>query len=169
MTLTFVGKHSVPAYIALETDIEDNDTIPGAFLIGKTVFLTDIQEYRLILPDLKLIPFAYANGISGVAPTYVSSEVGSVADTTVVVTFSENILAPDYKLGVIIKVNGISRTISSGTRQATHSIVRYVLAVPVVALDVVTWEYSELIGGIHSETGTVFLADVSPQVVTNNT
>src|SRR5689334_23171079 len=53
MTLTSLGRNNVPAYMALSTDIVDNK-IAGAAAIGKTVYLTDTQEWKLILGDLTL-------------------------------------------------------------------------------------------------------------------
>jgi hypothetical protein len=40
MALKFIGSDSIPAYIALSTDIV-NDKIMGASNIGKLVFTTD--------------------------------------------------------------------------------------------------------------------------------
>ncbi len=168
MTLVYIGSNNLPTYIAVNADIEDNATIVGAYRIGKLIYLSDTQTYKLILPNLKLIPFAFANGTAGTEPTYVSSEVGIVSSTIVVVTFSENISAVDYLLGVKIKVSGTSVTISSGVRQANHAVVRYTITPAVVNGNIVTWEYNSVLGGIVSETGTVYLENVTPQIVTNN-
>lgn len=102
------------------------------------------------------------------APTFGSAEVGAVNRTTVVVTFSENISASDYAAGVTIKKGGVAQTISSATRQADNSIVRYVLAAAVDPVDAVTWEYSAAAGSFVDSADQP-LADVAAQPVTNNT
>jgi hypothetical protein len=168
MSLTFTGLKTFPTYLALSSDILDNATIPNASLVGRVVLLTDTGAYKLILPNLKLIPFSFANGTSGVAPAYVSSEIGTVNATTLVLTLSENVVATNYASGFTIKVAGVSRTISSATRQATHSIIRFVLGSAVTTGQTVTIEYNSSSGGIISQTGSVYMADVSAQTATNN-
>jgi hypothetical protein len=164
--LTFIGLKTLPNYLALSTDIEANGTITGATLVGKTVLIVDTGDWKLILSNGKLIPFSLTNGKSGTLPTFTSAEVGAVNATTVAVTFSENIVASDYKLGVTIKVAGVSKTIATATRQANHASVYYVIPT-VTHGQSITWEYNQLVGGISSETGTVYLNDVVPQAVTN--
>lgn len=168
MTSILISKKGTPNYIALSSDIQDNGTIPNTSLIGKSVYLTDLQEYRLILPSLKLIPFGWENGTSGVEPEFDSAEIGNVDEFTVVVTFTENIVASDYSGGVTIKVNDEVKEIDSAIRQSDHAVVYYVLTEEVLDTDVVTWEYNMQSGGIISETGYVYLENVSPQLVTNN-
>lgn len=100
-------------------------------------------------------------------PGFGSAEVGAVLATTVAVTFSTEITSSDYKAGVIIKVNTVSKTISSATRQTDHKVVYYVI--PAVANgETVTWEYAALTGVIASEVDGSPLEDVSAQSVTNN-
>lgn len=168
MTLVYVTNKKSPNYIAESSDIEDNGSIIGASRIGNTVYLIDTEEWKIVLPNLKVSPYVFSGGIAGVAPEYDSSEVGTVDATTVVVTFSEDIVASDYTLGVTIKINDVEDIIVSGTRQTNHAIIYYVITTPVVFEDVVTFEYSETVGGIASETGTVYMADISAQTVTNN-
>lgn len=100
-------------------------------------------------------------------PTFASGEVGTVSDSTVVITFSEAIKASSYTAGVTIDVNATPATISSGTRQAVKSIVRYVLSVPVISTDAVTFSYAAIDGFLQSEVGTQ-MADIVDEVVTNN-
>jgi len=100
-------------------------------------------------------------------PAYVSAEVGTVAATKVVVTFSTEITSADYAAGVTIKVETVSKTISSATRQTDHTVVHYVI--PAVANgEAVTWEYAALTGVIASEVDGSPLDDVTAQSVTNN-
>jgi hypothetical protein len=168
MALQAIGKNNVPSYLALSSDVEDNATIPGAYRIGHTVYLTDLAEYRLILPSLKLIPFAYSNGTAGVLPEFVSAEVGTVDDVTVVLTLNEDVVASDYALGFTIKKNDVEQTISSATRQTDHAVIYFVLADAVEEGDSVNIEYNMSDGGIVSETGTVYLENISSEEVTNN-
>jgi hypothetical protein len=91
-----------------------------------------------------------------------------VDSETVEITFSEDMdTDSDYTTGVTITVGSVSYTITSGTRQADKSKVRYLLAAGVDGTESVTWEYSESSGGIKSESGGVALEDVSAQAITN--
>ena len=61
----------------------------------------------------------------------------------------------------------IEATISSGTRQAGNTTVRYIIATAADANDTVTWQYSDAVGDIADLAGNQ-LADVAAQTVTNN-
>lgn len=106
-------------------------------------------------------------GSGGTPPAFSSAEVGTVDNSTVVVTFSENIKATNYATGVTINVNGSPVAISSATRQSNKTIVYYALAAPVAAGEAVTWAYVAADGFITDAAGA-HLADVSAQSVTNN-
>lgn len=101
------------------------------------------------------------------APVFSAAEVGTVSATTVAVTFSKSVKASSYSAGVIVKVDGTPATISSATRQATKSIVHYVLSAAVTTGQTVTWEYAA-IDGFITESAGVAMADASAQSVTNN-
>ncbi|MEJ2189578.1 MAG: hypothetical protein P8Y93_09215 [Acidobacteriota bacterium] len=75
-----------------------------------------------------------------------SAEIGDVGTTTVEAQFSGNVNATDCAAGVTIKVNSVSQTISSGTRQADHSLVYFVITPAVDVDDTVTWEYDDDLG-----------------------
>lgn len=115
-------------------------------------------------------------GIQAVAsapagPQFSSAEIGAVNASTLVVTFDQDVLAAenDYGLGVTIKVNGVSTSISGGIRQANHAVVYY--DIPVLwhgSSDVVTWEYDSATGIIVAESDSTPLGDVAAQSVTNN-
>jgi len=110
-----------------------------------------------------------SSGVAPTTPTYSSSEIGTINAYTIPVTFSEDISASNYAAGVTIKVNGVSTTITSATRQSNHAIVRYVI--PVLyhgSGDVVTWEYNSAVGNIVSEDDATALGNVPAQTVTNN-
>jgi hypothetical protein len=110
-----------------------------------------------------ILPVALSGGVRWV----LSAEIGTVNDTTVVVTFVEEVSAvgDDYSSGVTIKVNGASVTVSSGTRQANHAVVYYVITPAVIFGDVVTWEYVAASGVITDGSA---VGDVSAQNVINN-
>lgn len=58
MTLQFISNDSFPAYIAISADITSGSTISGASQIGKTVYVTDTQEWYIITgSSLLLLPF----------------------------------------------------------------------------------------------------------------
>lgn len=100
-------------------------------------------------------------------PAFGSAEIGTVADTTVVVTFTTEVSAADYAAGVTIKVDDVAAEIASATRQADHTIVHYVIPA-VTSESVVTWEYDDDTGGLVSANDGVPLDDVAAQTVTNN-
>jgi len=75
-----------------------------------------------------------------------SAEIGDVDTTTVEAQFSGNVNATDYTAGVTIKVNSVSQTINSGTRQADHSLVYFVIAAAADVDDTITWEYDDDLG-----------------------
>lgn len=64
MALVFVGNSSVPAYIALSTDIID-DKISGAGNVGGLVFISDTQQWYIIKKDLTLSPYTLPISIEG--------------------------------------------------------------------------------------------------------
>jgi hypothetical protein len=100
-------------------------------------------------------------------PALSSAEVGAVAATKVVVTFSTEVIAADYAAGVTIKVNTVSKTISAATRQTDQKVVHYTIPA-VSAGQTVTWEYAEDNGNITSAVDGSPLDSVTAQAVTNN-
>lgn len=58
MALTKLGITRFPNYIALSSDISASK-IAGASIVGATVYLTDSQEWKIILPDLTLADFLF--------------------------------------------------------------------------------------------------------------
>lgn len=103
-------------------------------------------------------------------PQFSSAEIGNVDNLTVVVTFDMDVSAAgdDYLTGVVVNVNGLLTVTSSGTRQANHAIVHYVITTPVANGDTVTWNYNDTTGLIVSEADGAPLADVAQASVTNN-
>jgi hypothetical protein len=100
-------------------------------------------------------------------PAFSSAEVGDVAATKVVVTFTTEVSASNYATGVTIKVDDVSKTISAATRQTDHKVVHY--TIPAVAFgEVVTWSYDDATGLIRSEVDESPLDDVTDGAVTNN-
>jgi hypothetical protein len=101
------------------------------------------------------------------APGYSSGEIGTVGNTTVDITFSEQITGSNYATGVTIKKDGVSQTISSATRQSGNLVVRYVITPAVYGNEVITWEYVGATGNI-TDLASNALGNVSAQTVTNN-
>jgi hypothetical protein len=109
------------------------------------------------------------NTVAGVAPTFVSAEIGAVGSGTVAVTFSVNVFSGNYVTGTSVTINTGSVGIVSGVRQANHAVIRYVLASPAVNGDEVRWSFDTALGGvIVNEADDTFLATITGQVVTNN-
>jgi hypothetical protein len=100
-------------------------------------------------------------------PAFVSAEIGTVADTTLVVTFSTEVASEDFTAGVTIKINTVAQVIESATRQSDHTVVHYVIPA-VIFGDTVTWAYDDLTGGIASANDGSILDDVTTQTATNN-
>jgi hypothetical protein len=98
--------------------------------------------------------------------TYSAGEVGDVGTTTIEVQFTGNVTATDYKAGVTIKVNAISQTINTATRQADHRFVFFVLAAATDVDDTITWEYDDNLGDYEDDLGDPML-DITAQAVTN--
>lgn len=172
MTVTFIGNDRIPNFLALTSDIRDNGTLPAAGLIGKLVYFSDDGSWGVILPNLKIGGYTFGTGTTGTEPTFVSAEIGTVNDTTLVLTLSENIIsanvsAPNYLAGFSVKVNGVDVEITSATRQTNHAIIYFVLVNPIVFGDIVSIEYNSEIGGIRSQTGTVYLNSFSEDVTNN--
>jgi hypothetical protein len=97
---------------------------------------------------------------------YNSGEMGDVGTTTVEVRFTQNVNATDYKAGVTIKVNSISQTINSGTRQGDHRFVFYVIASAADVDDVITWEYDDDFGDYEDDESNP-MGDITASPVTN--
>ncbi len=101
-------------------------------------------------------------------PVLISAEVGAVSSTTLVATFSQTVVATDYVSGFIVKVAGTPRTINSATRQATKTIVRYILASAVTTGQAVTIEYNKD-DGFLADNGGGKMQDIVATTVTNTT
>ena len=95
-----------------------------------------------------------------------SAEVGDVDATTVEAQFSDNVNATDYKAGVTIKVNSVSQTINTATRQADHSLVHFVIAAAVDVDDTITWEYDDDLGDYADDEANP-MGDISATAATN--
>ena len=95
-----------------------------------------------------------------------SAEIGDVGTTTVEARFSDNVNATDYTAGVTIKVNSVSQTINSGTRQGDHSIVHFVIAVAADVDDIITWEYDDDLGD-YVDDDTNPMGDIAATQATN--
>ena len=100
-------------------------------------------------------------------PAFSAAEIGAVAATTLVVTFTTEVSSADYAAGVTIKVDTVAAAIASATRQTNHAVVHYIIPA-VTSIEVVTWEYDDLTGGIVSEQDSTPLDDVAAQTAINN-
>jgi hypothetical protein len=110
---------------------------------------------RLKLPYLSF-PVISKKGV-----TYFNGEVGNVDAYTVVVQFTGDVSASNYKTGVTIKVNGALWAIDDATRQSNHAVVYFVVHAVTVG-QTVTWEYDSGSGNYAD------LDTISAQTVANN-
>lgn len=108
-----------------------------------------------------------AGGGGGAAPLFASGEEGDVNNSTVEITFDQNIVSSDYAAGWILKINGVSDTIVSATRQANHALVYFVTTTPIDIDDVVTVEYDDDFGDYEAEDDAVDMLDITAQATTN--
>lgn len=118
----------------------------------------------------RLLLLGVGGPLGGQSPAFFSGEEGDVTNLTVAVLFSADIVSgtADYVTGVTIKVNGVAATISSGTRQSNHALVYYVLAAGADANDEITFEYSDTLGDLASESDATQVGDIAATPVTNN-
>ena len=136
--------------------------ITGRVRSGYRNVLHPIGQIYIIDVRLAVIPADVT------APLFGSSEEGDVSNATVVVTFSESIVASDYVTGVTIKFNGVAATIGSAARQASLDTVYYTINSPWAdANDAITFEYSDILGD-YADLFNNQLGDVAATVVTND-
>jgi hypothetical protein len=101
------------------------------------------------------------------APTFGSGEVGAINTTTIDVTLSEAIQGTNYGSGWTFKINSVTKSIVSATRQTNTAHVYFVISAVVANGDTVTCEYAAASGNIKNMAGNP-LANVSAQTLTNN-
>ena len=113
-------------------------------------------------------PARKRRGVAVSALAFSAGEIGDVDSTTVEITFTAEVFSPttDYVSGVTIKVNAVSQTISSGTRQVDTSLVHYVITPKIDTNDTVTWEYDDDFGDLE-DSGAAPLGDIAAQGNTN--
>ena len=110
------------------------------------------------------------NNVAGVAPQFVSAEIGSLSSGTVVVTFNMNVFSPYYATGTVITINSGSVLVTSAARQVGNGAkVNYVLATPASNGKVVKFNYTSGVGIIINEADDTPLASLYSGTVTNNT
>lgn len=97
-------------------------------------------------------------------PMYVNAEL--TKGNNVVVTFSQDVKAADFKAGVSIKVNGEPVGISRALRQGRADVVHYVLETLPRPGDTITWAYDAADGNIRNLSGGQLLS-VSEKIITN--
>ena len=117
----------------------------------------------LRVPDVKKV----GSQLDLSAPIYESSEEGDQSNAIVAVIFSERIQSADLALGVTIKVDGVTATISSALLQGDGITVFYTLTSWAAANSSVTYTYSDIVGDYNDLSGNQ-LGDVGPITVTNN-
>jgi len=132
-----------------------------------TVALDELRLATATLNELRLSVLEVVAVAEAVV--FSSGEVGDVSTAVVEITFDGTVVSPsdDYKLGVTIKVNAVSITISSAVRQTNTAKVRYTLASAVDANDTVTFEYASGPGDLQTSSGSD-IADIAATGVTNN-
>ena len=124
--------------------------------------------YRRPYPHVRFHRRSSAGG-DVTPPGFSATEEGNVADSTLVVNFTEavNSDTSDYVSGVTIKINAAAVTISSGTRQTNQAVVHYVITPIADANDVITFEYSDVAGDIEDLANNQ-LGDIAAQAADNN-
>jgi hypothetical protein len=108
--------------------------------------------------------FEFAMVLSPVDP--LSLEIGLLDKAKVVVGFEDNIFSPggNYALGMTIRVNGVSQTISAAVRNL--SVLTF--TIPAVdSNDVVDWSYNGGVGDLQDDAGAL-IESFSLLAVTNS-
>lgn len=100
--------------------------------------------------------------------SFVSGVVTNNDTDGVYVTFEHTVLASDYGLGVTIKVDGATATITSAVRQVNTAIVCYTLSAAITEGQVITWAYDSAVGDYTNAAGTYDLPTYTAQAITNN-
>lgn len=98
--------------------------------------------------------------------SFVSAEIGSATNGTVVVRFTEQVEGADYTAGVTIKKNGVAQAISSATRIWAQARIWYVIP-DALSTDTITFEYSKSSGNMVTKVSGNVVEDIAPQVATN--
>ncbi len=88
-----------------------------------------------------------------VLPQVNSAEIGDLANTIVVVTFSQYIVSSNYSMGVTIKVDGVPTIISNTSIQSDHLVVFYTLSAGGKSNSVVNYVYSNVVGDYANNQG----------------
>lgn len=129
--------------------------VTAAMFTGQAGRFDALVAAGLILDDLDQAQAA--------APTtgtqFARAEVLNATPTIVEVFFTSPVIskAGDPKLGVVIKADTVSKTISSGAIQSGGLSIKYTMAVAIVAAAVVTWEYD-------ADTGDLVFGAVVPDI-----
>lgn len=107
-------------------------------------------------------------GAAASALAFSSGEIGDVDSVTVEGTFTGVVFSPtsDYVSGFTIKVNAVSTTISSGTRQGDTTKIHWVITPKIDIDDTVTVEYLDSAGDIE-DTGGTQMGDLAATAYTN--
>jgi hypothetical protein len=95
-----------------------------------------------------------------------AAEVGDTDTATVEAAFTGTVSATDYGAGVTIRVNAVSQTINSATRQANPALVHFAIAAAVDVDDTVTWEYDDDLGDYQDGEGNP-MGDIAATLATN--
>ena len=150
-------------YVIPAADANDVVTFEYSATTGLIVSEDDAEPIETIAAQ------TVTNTVAGVAPEFVSAEIGTIGSGTVDVTFSVNVFSGNYVTGTSVAINTGTVGIVSGVRQTDHAVIRYVLASPAVNGDEVTWSFDTETGGvIVNEADDTPLATITGQVVTNN-
>lgn len=152
------------------TDIDCyNAGMPNIGASPKEFNITNPTDYDRVFGETALVsqyPFlewleSYASeaGFFLTADQYshvaiVSADIGSFDSSRIYIRFNDTVThlggGGNFTDGVTIKVNGVGVAISAAAQDSPPSIIRYDLATPIDANDVVTWEYDALSGDLTS-------------------
>lgn len=107
--------------------------------------------------------------MAGIAPIYLSAEIGDVSEDTIVVTFDREITSStgDYQAGVAITEDDVGMTVGSYQKYEAVN-VKYILTETTGLANVIEWAYAQVAGTIRAVVGGGPLENVSAKVVTNN-
>jgi hypothetical protein len=157
----------------LDTEVLDADDLTVAALVSSDVWCSfavandvqvDAREVGVIWCDVteELTAGVAAVSVSGASIGDISSVVVEVSLSDAVVSVSS-----DYALGVTITVNAAVVSIVSAILQGGSMRIRYELATPIDADDVIVFAYSDAVGDLQTS-GGIPVASIGATSVTND-
>jgi hypothetical protein len=175
------GSFQMHGWRDIDAYVDGKDTIrasPKEFLITDPAVYDEYFGVALLVSDFPFLEvlesYAFAGDFFSSASQYsylevLSADIGSFDSSRIYVRFSDIVefdIGGNYLDGVTVSVNSVPVTVSAAAQDSPGSVIRYDLASPLDANDVITWAYEESAGFLVSA-GGVRVSDIPNESVTN--